>query len=378
MIRGIDVHTGQAVELECRDGRITRRQLIPLTEDLPCLSVGWFDLQVNGWAGIDFNTDTISLADAEKLVRLLAKSGTTRFLPTVITASPEKIIERVAKIAEYCDTSPTVRRAVVGIHVEGPFIAEADGPRGAHDRQFVRDPSVAELDEWIEASGNRVRMVTLAPERPGAIEFIRALGERRIIAALGHTACSGEDVEAAVEAGARFSTHLGNGLSNQIHRHNNPVWPQLAADSLVTGLIADGFHLPDSLLKVMAAAKGVFRVILVSDVTAPGGLRAGTHTWSGMEVTVSDTGRISLAGTPYLAGAGHLLDRGIAVFLRATGLTLDKAITTVTANPHALLALPKTWSSLNVGSPGDIVSFRVRPDSDSASIEAVYIEGELV
>jgi N-acetylglucosamine-6-phosphate deacetylase len=376
MIRGIDVFTGEPVELTVHDGRISSRTVLESSQGLPFVSPGWFDLQVNGWRNLDWNANDLSLTQAEELCTLLAERGTTRSLATIITAHEEQMLNRIAAVRRFCEQSPIVARSVAGIHVEGPYISGEDGPRGAHDRSATRDPSTDELHRWIEASGNRIRMVTLAPERRGAPGFITCLRENGIVPALGHTAATGEEIRSAVDAGALFCTHLGNGMAARIDRHHNPLWSQLAEDGLVAGVIADGHHLPAAVLKVITRAKGTERIVTVSDAAAPGGSPPGSYRWSGIEVEVNDEGRLGLAGTPYLAGAGHLLDRGIATLTTAADLSLAQAVATVTANPHRLLGHPATEYSLEPGGRASLVRFRLAPDAPAVGIESVDDDGE--
>jgi len=376
MIRGIDVFTGEPVELGVQGSTISKRSVLKSTQGLPFLSPGWFDLQVNGWRGLDWNSDDLSLAQAEEMCTELIARGTPRFLATIITASPEQMVGRLRQVRLLCKESPLVARTVAGIHVEGPYISSEDGPRGAHDRSATRDPSVGELERWIDASGDMIRMVTLAPERKGAPEFISRLREMGIVPALGHTAATSAEIRAAADAGAQFSTHLGNGLADEIHRHRNPIWPQLAEDRLTTGLIADGHHLPAEMLRSLVRAKGTERIVVVSDAAAPGGRPPGTYHWSGIEVEVSEEGRISLVGTPYLAGAGHLLDRAVKTLVVDVGMPIGEVVTAFTSNPHRLMGNPETEHSLKPGGKATLVCFRPPWGRTVAEIESVIVEGE--
>ncbi len=263
---GIETDTGRAVALETADGQITRIESIAPVPGMPWISRGFIDIQVNGYRGIDYSGPCLEVGDVGRLVDMLAAAGTTRHVPTIITNPRERILRNLATIANAVAGDPRLRAAIPGIHVEGPFISGEDGPRGAHDGRFVRDPGTGELDEWIEASAGLLRIVTVAPEREGAIEFIREATRRGVVAAIGHTAASGELIARAVEAGARLSTHLGNGSHPTLPRLRNYLWEQLADDRLTAGVIADGFHLPDSVLLVFSRAKGLDRIVLASDV----------------------------------------------------------------------------------------------------------------
>ncbi|MCK4513832.1 MAG: amidohydrolase family protein [Spirochaetaceae bacterium] len=378
MIRGVDVFTGEPVELSIRGNRILKRTVLQSPHGLPFLSPGWFDLQVNGWRDLDWNSDELSLAQAEEMCRLLSVKGTTRFLATIITAPQEQLLSRTIRVRRFCEESQIVARSVAGIHVEGPYISSEDGPRGAHERSATRDPSSDELEQWIEASGDRIRMVTLAPERHGARGFITRLHDRGIIAALGHTAATAEQIRTAVDAGARFSTHLGNGLADEIHRHRNPIWPQLAEDRLTTGIIADGHHLPVEVIRAFTRAKGTDRIVVVSDAAAPGGNPPGTYRCSGIDVEVNEEGRIGLAGTPYLAGAGHLLDRAIMTLVVDGGLPIGDAAATITVNPHRLLGDAENEHSLEPGGRATLVCFHLPLGKPAAVIESVVVEGDVL
>lgn len=385
-VKGIDVFTGIPVELEIENGLIRRRREMRELEDdnhdvlLPYLSPGWVDLQVNGWMGLDYNGDTLDSASFRNICMKLAASGTTRHLPTIITASRDDILRRLNKLRTLRADSPWLSSRIPGFHVEGPFISKLDGPRGAHNSDFVRDCSIEEFEAWQDAAGGLIRIVTIAPESPGAADFIEYVSSRNVVVSLGHSAADSGLVREAVAAGATMSTHLGNGLSRTIPRYENPLWAQLASDELTASLIADGFHLPSAFIKTAFRTKGPGRVVLVSDAVSPGGLGAGTTEWAGIKVDVSDEGRISLAGTPYLAGAGHLQDRGIGFYMDSTGCSLADAVRACTVTPAAMIGLAPESVSLQEGSPADIVAFRLDTEKDSATrvaIETVWLDGSV-
>lgn len=269
------------------------------------ITPGLVDLQVNGYAGHDVNADDVTVDTLAALTRALWARGVTTYLPTVITASEEKILHVLSVIAAARREDPQLAHAIAGIHVEGPSLAAEDGPRGAHDRGRLRDPDIAELDRWQHAADGAVRLVTLAPERAGAAQFIAAATARGVRASLGHCAPSPAQVRAAVDAGATLSTHLGNGTAGMLPRHPNHLWTQLAEDRLTAMLIADGHHLPAETLTVMIRAKGAERCVLTSDSAALAGMPPGRYrTPVGGDVEVAPDGRLSLAGTGYLAGSG--------------------------------------------------------------------------
>jgi N-acetylglucosamine-6-phosphate deacetylase len=292
---------------------------------------------------------------------------------TIVTSPRERIVRSLKIIAAARREDPDIAAAVPGIHIEGPFISSEEGPRGAHDTKHIRDPSVGEFDEWQEAAEGRIVMVTMAPERSGGIDFVRALTERGVVVSIGHTAASPEIIREAISAGARFSTHLGNGSHAMIPRHKNYIWEQLAADELSIGLIPDGFHLPYSALKALARAKGYDKTVLVSDVSRMGGMEPGVYHWGAVPVRVYDDGHLQVVDTPFLAGAGHLLDWSIAQFLKATGCSLADALAMCTKNPASICGFDS--GSLAVGKPAHITLFYYTKGSDTLQVKAVWRNG---
>lgn len=339
------------------------------------LSPGFVDLQLNGYRGLDLNAPGLTPATVAALVAAVRGSGTTSFLPTVITAGEESMLAAMAAIARACRDDPDVAAAVAGIHVEGPHISPQDGPRGAHPLAEVRPPDLALFDRWQAAADGLVRLVTVSPHWPGSGDYIAALAARGVRVAIGHTDASPEQVAAAAAAGATLSTHLGNGIAATLPRHPNILWTQLADDRLTATFIADGHHLPADTLKAMLRAKGLDRAVLVSDVTALGGCAPGVYSQTiGGEVELSAEGRISLRGTPYLAGAALPLAAGVAV---AAGLVgMDAALALATANPGRILGDRR--GSMAVGRPADLVRFAWSPGDRRLAIDLLLANGREV
>ncbi|MFO1512037.1 MAG: hypothetical protein U1F83_03840 [Verrucomicrobiota bacterium] len=242
---------------------------------------GLFDLQVNGFGGVDFNNPTTPGEDVLRAIDLIRATGVTRFLPTLITSS----FERFAQCAR--TLTDANHAAIVGLHMEGPYIAAEDGPRGAHPREHVSRASIDDFERRQEAAGGKIRLVTLAPEVPGAMPLIEYLVGRGVRVAIGHTAATPEQILDAIKAGATLSTHLGNGCAQQLPRHPNFLWEQLAADELGASLIADGHHLPPATLKAMLRAKTPARTILITDATAAAGCAPGRYELNGETVVLS-------------------------------------------------------------------------------------------
>ena len=296
-------------------------------------SPGFFDLQVNGFAGTDFNSPGLTPDRIHEVIAALRATGVTRFLPTLITASLEHVASCAAAWRDITDP------AVAGFHLEGPYISPVDGPRGAHSRPHCCAASVDDFQRRQDATGGRIVLVTLAPEVPGAIALIEYLATNGIKAAIGHTEASPALIRDAIRAGATLSTHLGNGCGAMLPRHPNFIWEQLAADELFASIIVDGHHLPPATVKVIARAKSPARTILVTDAMAAAGCAPGAYRISNVEVEVAADRRVSLKGTPYLAGSALTMDEAVANSVRYGAATLDEALAMASAIPARFMQL---------------------------------------
>ncbi|MFJ2954308.1 N-acetylglucosamine-6-phosphate deacetylase [Streptomyces sp. NPDC087270] len=262
-----------------------------------------------------------------------------------------------------------------GIHLEGPYLSAHDGYRGAHDPDVLRDPDIAEFTDWQRAADGLIRIVTLAPERAGAEEFTRYVTRRGVTASIGHSAASAADVESFCRAGGRLSTHLGNGLPATVERHDNVLWPQLAASGLWATFIADGHHLPAPVLTALLRAKGPGRSVLVSDAVTVAGCPPGDYrTAVGGNVTVEDSGRVSLRGTPYLAGSGASLAQCVRWACVGAGLPTADAVAMATRHPADLLGLADR-GRLAVGARADLVQFERDGDGRPGAVRTTVAGG---
>jgi len=376
-VAGRDPVRGVPLEAEIEGERIAGVRDLPssaVPADLWLLP-GLVDIQVNGYGGHDLNGPEVDIGVVAALVHSLQARGVTRFCPTICTQSRERMEAALRAVAAACRADPRIARAVAGIHLEGPYISPEDGPRGAHPRQHVRPPDWAEFETLQQAAEGRVRLVTLAPEWPGAEAFIRRLVDSAVIAAIGHTAASPEVIRQAIRDGARLSTHLGNGSHAMLPRHPNYIWEQLAADELWASIIVDGHHLPPAVVKTFVRAKGIQRTILISDAVALAGMAPGDYDWMGMRVTLSPEGRISLSGTPYLAGSALDLASALPRVMAFAKLTLADAVTMASANPARLLGVEA--GTLASGGPADLVLMRIG-DSGQVDIVQTIAGGQVV
>ena len=294
---------------------------------------GLCDLQVNGFAGVDFNRPGCQPDELHAARDALRASGVTRFLPTLITSSLERFAGCARVLAQWTDP------AVAGIHMEGPYLSPTEA-RGAHPAEHLRDATLDDFARRQDAAEGRIVLVTLAPEVPGALRLIEHLAGRGIRVAIGHSDAAPAQVRDAVAAGATLSTHLGNGSRSSLPRHPNLVWEQLAADALAASVIADGHHLPPATLKSMVRAKTPSRVILVTDATAAAAAPPGRHTLGELEVESDSAGRVTLPGSERLAGSALTLDRAVAVATAATGLPLEEVLAMASSRPAAFLGIP--------------------------------------
>jgi len=332
---------GGPARVEVQNGAIA--SVVPLDSlDEPAGSERWivpgfFDLQVNGFAGRSFAEADLTVAQVEHVARALLQAGTTRFLPTLITEELEVLGHQLSVLAEAMDRIPLVRAMCPGIHLEGPFINPEDGPRGAHRRQCVLAPNRADYDRLQAAARGRIVMLTLAPEQPGASELIRHVAGQGVLVALGHHRADDETLERAVAAGARICTHLGNGSDAMLPRLANHIWRQLGDDRLWASFIADGHHLPPFTLRCMLRAKGLARSILVTDAIELAGMPPGRYLRRGLEAELTPEGKVALVGTPYLAGSVATMPLLIAHAVKDAGLNFVEAVRLATLQPEVLM-----------------------------------------
>lgn len=300
---------------------------------------GFFDLQCNGFAGVDFNHPATTPGQVAEAILALPRTGVTQLLPTVITAAPERLEHLLRNIVIARTLDPEVQRAVPGIHLEGPWMSAADGARGAHPVEHVRPIERALWRRLQRAASGLICMVTLAPELRGATDFIRQLRAERILPAIGHTLATASQVRRAAEAGALLSTHLGNGCPEILHRHRNPIYAQLSEDRLAASLIADGVHLPPEVLRTFYRSKGWPRTVLVTDAMSAAGAAAGRFTLGDLVLEVGRDRIVRQPGKTHFAGSALTMDFAIGVFARSAQATLAQAWGAASTNPRRLLAL---------------------------------------
>ncbi len=377
-IEGIHYLTGRPVSLEIEGGIIADLKDIPsLKADSAnlYLAPGLIDNQINGYAGIDFSGNDLDDNSLLSAARAIWSEGVTTFIPTLITNSFESIVNNLTILNEACQNNEELRVSIPGFHLEGPYLSPVEGYRGCHPVEFMRKPSIREFLEFQKASGGRIIQVTVAPETEGAMEFIRECSIRGIKVAIGHSNASADQINMAVECGATISTHLGNGCANLIHRHNNPIWPQLANERLTPSIIADGHHLTAEEIKVFCKVKGTDNIILTSDVIYLAGMAPGRYSFLGAEVLLKADGMLINEDLNCLAGASFPLKKGVENIIKFTGCSLSDAIKMASENVARIYGL-NSIGSLEKGKRADVILFEMK--NNQISIRNTLLNGEVV
>ena len=367
---------GEPVEITIEDGKIDNisRKTVKQNEKPVYIAPGFIDNQINGYVEVGFSSEGLTVQGVKKATQSLWKAGVTTYLPTVVTSSHERLIENF-KILAQALKDPEIARSVPGFHMEGPYISPVDGFRGAHNKKWVRPPDWEEFQKIYQAADRKILQVTLAPEIEGAMDFIRNCVKNDIIVALGHHNGSAEIIEQAIDQGAQIATHLGNGCANMIHRHNNPLWPQLSDDRLMASIIVDGFHLRPEEVRVFYKAKGINNIILTSDVTKLAGMPPGEYSYDGRDVVLTPDGMVKFPAQNVLAGAAAPITKGVGNVMKYTKCSLADAVHMATRNPARLYGL-RDRGELRPGLRADLILFSI--EDDQLHIHKTIIAGEVV
>jgi N-acetylglucosamine-6-phosphate deacetylase len=358
-LRARHYRTGQSLDILCEQGKIVRVEPAgtqPVDAEAEWVALAFCDVQINGCDGISFNSETLTHEQIRHVVAVCRKHGIAQLCPTLVTGSFEALMHGFRTLREACGQDAELARAIVGIHLEGPYISPEDGPRGAHPKQHVRPASWDEFQRFQnDAAGGMIRMVTLAPETPGGIAFIEKAARSGVVVALGHTAASGACIRDAIKAGARISTHLGNGSHAMLPRHENYLWEQLSADGLWASMIADGHHLPETMMRCILRIKTPARMILTCDASPLAGSPPGMYRQWGHDFEVLPIGKIVVSGTPYLAGSWAFTDLCVGNVLKLGETSLADTIDLASNRPRELLGLPAR--RIEAGEAAELVLF---------------------
>lgn len=284
-----------------------------------------FDLQVNGFAGVDFQQDGLSRNDLKRAVDRLRARSMERILFTLITDDIDALCRRLEIAETHCRKDPLIGETIAGYHVEGPYLSPVPGYCGAHDPKKMRAPSWTEFRRLNEAAGGRIRLVTLAPELRGSAEFIAEARRAKVVVSIGHSQASESEIDSAIQAGATLCTHLGNGVPGQLPRHDNVIQRLLARDELTACVIPDGIHLPPFVLKNFFRAKPAGKFVLTTDAMAAADMPPGRYSVGKIEVEVGADRVVREPGKPNFAGSSLTLDDGVANAARWLGISPTEA-----------------------------------------------------
>lgn len=355
-------------------------ELIRPPEDADFLSPGFIDLQVNGFAGVDYNNpETEPEAISQSIQRMFA-TGVTRFFPTIITGSEVRMTGAMRNLAaakaEFLRHGMAEGHAMEGFHIEGPHISREDGPRGAHSLQHVRPPDVDEFHRWQEAVDGQIRLITVSPEWEETPAYIREIVRSGVVASIGHTKGASEQIAAAIDAGATMSTHLGNAAHPTLPKTQNYIWDQLGDDRLTASFITDGIHIPGPFFHSAVRAKGVERSVLVTDAVMPAMCLPGPYRLGEIDVELLENGSVVLRGGNRLAGSALRMDHAISNAVRLGCLSLREALSMATVNPARVGRIAGRQRGLSPGEKADLVRFRWQELPASLEVIETIVAGQ--
>ena len=289
------------------------------------MNQGWIDLQVNGYGGVDFNAPGLTVEKVLAVTEKLAADGTVGYLPTLVTGDPAMLIGMVRTVMEARHKYAICEKNILGFFLEGPFISDKPGAVGTHPIEWVRPPDMSLFNRFQDAAEGLIRMVNVAAEVPGMPDFVRQVAATGVTVSLGHQlAKSPADIEGCIAAGAKAFTHLGNGIPNEINRHDNIVYTALVEDRASVMFIPDGHHLPDTMLKLYTRAVPLKRLVAVSDAQYPAGMPPGEYEVCGAHARLEPNGLLWNPSRNCLVGATTPIAKCMEILRERIGLTPDE------------------------------------------------------
>ena len=365
------------------DGSIqTVDELISQPQVDEYIAPGLIDVQVNGFAGVDYNDPSSSHEEIARSIRVQFQTGVTRLFPTVVTGSEQRICGALRNLVsakhEFARSSMSEAAALEAFHVEGPHIAIEDGPRGAHPAEFVRPPDLEEFKRWQDAAEGLVRLVTVSPEWPDMPNYVRTLTGMGVVVSIGHTKATGEQIRAAVDAGATMSTHLGNGAHSVLHKTDNYIWHQLAEERLSPSFILDDIHIPAVFFKTALRAKGVAHSVLVTDAVMPAMCKPGFYRLGSVDVELQEGNRVVLRTENRLAGSALRFDEAIGNAVRMGSISLRDALSMATVNPARVCRIAGRQRGLTPGERADFIRFTWDAKHHRLRVVETVVDGRIV
>lgn len=283
-----------------------------MSASAPSRSAPFFDLQVNGFAGVDFQSPALTQEELRRAVDALLAHATGGILLTLITDRLDALAAKLERIERFRAADPAIAAMVAGYHLEGPHMSALPGYHGAHPRELMTPPDCVAFDRLQVAAGGNIRLVTIAPELPGSPEFIRHVTAAGARVAIGHSAASDAEIDAAIAAGLTLCTHLGNGVPLELPRHDNIIQRLLARDELTAVFIPDGLHVPPGVLRNFVRAKPAGKVLFTTDCMAAAGAGPGRYRIGRLEIEVGADGVVREPGQRNFAGSSLTMDRAAA------------------------------------------------------------------
>jgi N-acetylglucosamine-6-phosphate deacetylase len=340
---------------------------------------GFIDLQVNGFAGVDYNDPASSHEAISRSIQKMFSTGVTRFYATIITGSEERITGAIKNLVaaknKFTAANMPEGEALAGLHIEGPHLSPEDGPRGAHPLEHIRPPSIDEFNRWQQVADGNIRLITISPEWPEAPAYINAIVREGVVASIGHTKANADQIKTAVDAGATMSTHLGNDAHATLHKTQNYIWDQLADERLTASFIVDGIHIPRVFVHSAMRAKGLDRSVLVTDAVMPAMCEPGPYKLGQVEVELRPNGSVVLRGGNRLAGSAVRMNWAIANTVKLGAVSLSQAISMATTNAARVGRLYGRQRGLVPGEKADLVRFTWDPEHFQLTVLETIVAG---
>lgn len=310
------------------------------------LAPGFFDMHIHGGAGLDVMR--ASQSEMPRLGKFLATHGVTGYFPTTVAASLDSTCAALERLADAIEAESDAGARPLGIHLEGPFLSHKR--RGVHPPECLLEPTVPIFDRLWQAARGHVRVLTIAPEIPGAIEVIVEAAKRGVCVSIGHSDADLSTAKHAIASGARHATHTFNAMRPLDHREPGIIGEVLSNDGMTADMIVDGIHVAPEVVKVFLEAKGVERAVLITDAMSATGMPDGRYQLGPIEVDVKD-GKCTSNGS--LAGSVLTMDRAVRNVTKFSNWTLREAVRAATANPARAAKMDETFGTLVVGARAD-------------------------